>query len=335
MRPSRTGWRRGEKKALPQLERDYLDWALSDFSGYLAADELYDGPFAVLSLVDNHSFKRLHYQVLDHDPTQEDVAAFFRQFQTALDARQLTVKGITTDGSALYPAAIAEVFGSIPHQLCQFHILADLSQAVLHAVASVRKTLAARKPSVGRGRPTRDTRKLVRQRQRLQHKISDLYTQRYLFVQRHLTATQRDTLQRITRGLLHLRRLREIMDEVYRLFDRRCRTHTALAKLARLRQRLQRFTQVGQTLKALCSANVEKALTFLDDRLLPATSNAVERGNRRYRKMQKTVYRVRTQAQLVERIAMDLLRDMFAQTRTGTLRLLHQARAGPAPVSVR
>jgi hypothetical protein len=26
-------------------------------------------------------------------------------------------------------------------------------------------------------------------------------------------------------------------------------------------------------------------LTFLDDTLLPATSNAVERGNRRYRKM--------------------------------------------------
>jgi hypothetical protein len=27
----------------------------------------------------------------------------------------------------------------------------------------------------------------------------------------------------------------------------------------------------------------------LDDKLLPATSNAVERGNRRYRKMQKAV----------------------------------------------
>ena len=35
---------------------------------------------------------------------------------------------------------------------------------------------------------------------------------------------------------------------------------------------------------------------FLDERLLGATSNAVERGNRRYRKMQKTVYRVRTKA---------------------------------------
>jgi hypothetical protein len=317
------------------MATDYLDWALADFSGYLAADELYDGPFCVLSIVDNRSFKRLWYQVLDHDPSQADVAAFFRQFRAVLDARQLVVKGITTDGSALYPPAIAEVFGDVPHQICEFHILADLSRAVLRAVAKVRKDLAARQPKLPRGRPTRPMRPLVRQRQRLQHKTADLFTYRHLFVQRDLSPAERQTLQRITRGLSHLRALRDIMDEVYRLFDRRCRTHTALAKLARLRQRVQRFSQIGQTLKALFSANVEKALTFLDDRLLPATSNAVERGYRRYRKMQKTVYRVRTQTHIVGRIALDMLREAFAHARTATLQLLHHARAGPASLGVR
>jgi hypothetical protein len=38
---------------------------------------------------------------------------------------------------------------------------------------------------------------------------------------------------------------------------------------------------VGETLKKLLSPTLAKALTFLDDTLLPATSNAVERGNRR------------------------------------------------------
>jgi len=317
------------------METDYLEWALADFSGYLAADELYDGPFCVLSIVDNRTFKRLWYQVLDHDPTQADVAAFFRAFQAVLNARQLVVKGMTTDGSALYPPAIAEVFGDVPHQICEFHILADLSQAVLRAVAKVRKDLAARQPKLPRGRPTRQTRPLVRQRQRLQQKIADLFTYRHLFVQRDLSPREREMLQHMTRGLPHLRALRAIMDEVYRLFDRRCRTDTALAKLARLRQRVQRFSQISQTLKALFSANVEKALTFLDDRLLPATSNAVERGNRRYRKMQKTVYRVRTYAHLVGRIALDMLRDAFAQAQTATLQVLHQARAGPALLGVR
>jgi len=34
----------GGKKAQGRMDTDYLDWALADFSGYVAADELYDGP---------------------------------------------------------------------------------------------------------------------------------------------------------------------------------------------------------------------------------------------------------------------------------------------------
>jgi hypothetical protein len=76
----------------------------------------------------------------------------------------------------------------------------------------------------------------------------------------------------------------------------------------------------------LHSPNLEKALTFLDDKFLPATSNAVERGNRRHRKMQKTVYRVRTQRALQGRLALDLQRDQQANGRHDTLGTLHQAR---------
>ena len=279
--------------------------------------------------MDNHTFKRLFFQVLDHDATQDDVIAFFGRFQIALQARQLTVHGITTDGSPLYPVAIQAVWGELPHQLCEFHILKDLNHATLRAVAQVRKHLAAQQPKLGRGRPTGDKRPLVQKRQRLQQKIADLFEHRYLFVQHHLTEGERATLQRITRGLPHLRTLREIMDEIYRLFDRRCRTDTALSKLAHLRQRVQRFTQLSQILKGLFSVNVEKALTFLDDHLLGATSNAVERGNRRYRKMQKMVYRVRTYAHIVARMALDLFREAAMQPRTTTLNLLHSARTGP------
>jgi hypothetical protein len=109
------------------------------------------------------------------------------------------------------------------------------------------------------------------------------------------------------------------MDAVYRLFDRRCRTHTALAKL---RMRVRRFRKVGKTLSKLFSPNLEKARTFLDDSLLPATSNAVERGNRRHRKMQKTVYRIRTQQHIHARIAIDILRDAQATGRFDTTQSL-------------
>ena len=196
------------------------------------------------------------------------------------------------------------------------------------AVAQIRKQLAAQKPVGKRGRPTTTAAKRpTRRRQRLQQKIADLFEHRYLFFQQDCTPVQRRILQKITRGLPQLRTLSALMEEVYRLFDRRCRTDTALAKLAKLRQRVRRFKQIGTILKKLQSSNVDKALTFLDDKQFPSTSNAVERGNRRHRKMQKTVYRVRTREHIHTRIAMDMLRDSQKTDRADTIKTLHHERA--------
>ena len=311
------------------MDTDFLNWALADFSGYVAADELYDGPFCILSAVDNRRYKRILYDVLNHDPTHDDIRAFLRRLKTALAARGLTLSGVTTDGSSLYPAPLVEVFGDVPHQICAFHVVAEVGKAVLGAVASVRKRLAAQQPKLRRGRPRAPAAKqAARTKKRLEAQRAGLFTHRYLFVQRHLNITERKTLWRITRDLPQLRTLRTLMEQVYALFDRRCRTQTALDKLAKLRRRLLRFTQLGETLKKLFSPTLEKALTFLDDKLLPSTSNAVERGNRRYRKMQKQVYRVRTQVQISARLALDMWREAQAEGRQHTLASLHKARAG-------
>jgi hypothetical protein len=307
----------------------YLDWGLADFSGYIAADELYDGPFCVLSIVDNRTFKRLLYQVLDHDPDHVDIIAFFHRFRMALRLRRLALQGVTTDASPLYPEPLRAVFGNVPHQICEFHIIKELTKAILRTVAKVRKKLAERKLTAKRGRPaTPEAKRAARKQERLKQKIGDLFEHRHLFVQHDLTPAEHRMLQKITRGLPHLRTLRDAMEEVYRLFDRRCRTDTALAKLAKLRQRVRRFKQVGKILNKLHSPNLDKALTFLDDKLFPSTSNAVERGNRRHRKMQKTVYRVRTQEHIHNRIALDMLRDSQKDGRVKTIEVLHQKRAG-------
>jgi hypothetical protein len=301
---------------------------LAAFSGYVAADELYDGPFCILSVVDNRCYKRILYDVLDHDPTHDDIRAFLRRLHTALSARNLPLLGVTTDGSALYPAPLADVFGDVPPQICTFHILAEISKAVLGAVASARKGLAATQPKLSRGRPSTQAAKAARTKKRLAEQCAALFTHRYLFVQRHLNRTERKTLWRISRGWPQLRVRRAIMEQVYALFDRRCRTQTALAQLAKLQRHVQRFPALGDTLKKLFAPTLEKALTFLDDTLLPSTSNAVERGNRRYRKMQKQVYRVRTQSQIQARLALDMWREAQAAGRHQTLTSLHHARAG-------
>ena len=101
---------------------------------------------------------------------------------------------------------------------------------------------------------------------------------------------------------------------------------TALAKLVRLRGRIRLFGKLRDTLKKLFSPNLEKALTFLDDSLLPATSNAVERANRRHRKMQKSIYRVRTRDHISQRIAVDMQRDEYNVGLKKTITTLHWSR---------
>jgi len=305
-----------------------LDWALTDFSGYIAADELYDGPFCVLSIVDNRRFKRIIYEVLEHAPTAEDIRIFFKRFKAILDCRKLTLQGITTDASPLYPTPITEVFGAVPHQICEFHVIAELTKAILKAIAKVRQRLLAGMPKMPRGRPAAGlATRQARAKQHLKNKVAALFDQRHLFVKRHLSPAEQKELQRLCRGQKQLPLLRQVMDEVYRLFDRRCRSHTALNKLARLRHRVRRFKKVGKALQKLFSPSLDKALTFLDDRLLPATSNAVERGNRRHRKMQKTVYRVRAYEILRGRIALDMLRYSQTQVRSEIINMLHIKRS--------
>ena len=267
----------------------------------MAADELYEGPYCVLSVVDNRQYKRILYTVLDHDPTHPDITTFLGRLKTALTERHLVLQGITTDGSPLYPEPIRTVFGAVAHQICTFHVLKELTQGILRAVAAERRRLAHSKPKLKRGRPSskdKTARRLARKSKQRQEKISALFQGRFLFVKRRLKPREHRQLLSITRGLPQLRKLREIMEYIYALFDRRCRTQTALDKLRKLRQWVKRFKWIGDTLTKVFSPTLDKALTFLDDKLLPATSNAVERGNRRHRKMQKSVYRVRSQVSL-------------------------------------
>jgi hypothetical protein len=305
----------------------YLDEALADFSGYLAIDEVYDGPFCVLCVVDNRRHNRLACSVLERSPTQEDVRAFLAGFKAQLERRGKEAIAATTDGSSLYPKVLKELWPGLPHQLCEFHVLKEINKAVLHALASQRKRMKAEIAPQGRGRPSKQRQAQARKAARQKKRVADLFEHRHLFVRNGLAASQKKRLRGLTRGLPQLRTLREVMDEVYRLFDRRCKTETALAKLEALRKRVRRFKKLGKSLDKLKSPTLEKALVFLDDKLLPSTSNAVERSNRRFRKAQKSVYSARTKTSLEQRLALDMHREQRGGPRSQTTQTLHKARA--------
>jgi hypothetical protein len=60
---------------------------LADFSGSVAAEEVYAGPFCMLAAVDHRCDKRILSEVLDHDPTHADIRAFLGRLKTAVSAR--------------------------------------------------------------------------------------------------------------------------------------------------------------------------------------------------------------------------------------------------------
>jgi hypothetical protein len=312
---------------MDSISTTYLDVALADFSDYLAIDEVYNDPFCILSVVDNRRYNRLAFRVLDHDPTQDDVRAFLTEFKGKLDSRCLGVHGITTDGSSLYPDVLKELWPKARHQICKFHVLKEIIQAILHGLATLRKEMIAKIPKQPRGRPRKGRQGeawLIAYHKRC---VAELFEHRYLFVRHHLGTAQRKQLRKLTYGQPQLRTLRKIMEEVYRLFDRRCRTQTAVKKLQRLRRRVRQFKKLGTSLDKLKNPNLEKALVFLDDKLLEATSNAVERANRRFRKAQKSIYGARTKEHLEQRLALDLYREQHAGTRADCLNTLHHSRS--------
>ena len=177
----------GGKKAQARMDTDFLDWRWQIFRAMWPPMNgmMVPSAFCPPSIIATTSGSSM---TLDQDPTHDDIRAFLGRLHTALVARGLTLCGVTTDGSALYPAPLREVFGKGRHQICQFHIVAEVVKAVVGAVASARKGLAATQPTLPKGRPSTPAAKAAaRTKKRLAAQGAALFTHRYLFVQRHRT----------------------------------------------------------------------------------------------------------------------------------------------------
>jgi len=94
-------------------------------------------------------------------------------------------------------------------------MVAEVVKAVLGAVASARKGLAAQQPKLRQGRPsTPAAKQAARTKRRLAAQCAALFAARSLFVQRHRNKTERKTLWRVSRGFPQLQALRAIMEQV-------------------------------------------------------------------------------------------------------------------------
>ena len=133
-------WCRNYGQSL-DFRHDYQRWVVESFSGVLCVDEVYQGKLALLLAVDPRApdgDRLVGYQLTSGPVDGSDVEAFL----TGLARAGVVPYEVVTDGSALYPTAIARVWPSAVHQLCLFHE----SRRVVRAADEVRKAVAAALP---------------------------------------------------------------------------------------------------------------------------------------------------------------------------------------------
>ena len=89
----------------------------------------------------------------------------------------------------------------MPHHICQCHVVKAIVKAVLGAVASARKRLAAQHPQLPRGRPrTPAAKRAARKKKRWDQKSAAVDTHRHLCVKHYWSTRDRKTFGSITRG---------------------------------------------------------------------------------------------------------------------------------------
>jgi len=286
-----------------------------------------------VSVVDNVLCRRLTCEVLPRKVTQAHVTDLLGRVRETLEGRGLRVDGVCTDGSHLYPAALARVFPQATHQVCRFHAIAGVLLGAAKTVRRLYRHYKKNLPRLGHGRPRCDQRERVQDLRRQEERLADLYRKRQLLLRRELDEAQDKDLRELCEHYPLLKGLRELVVELYGLYQCPARD-AAMTKLRQLREQAKRHEEslgAAELLSALNGPTLEKSLVYLDHRHgpapAPATSNAVERSNRRFRKMQKGVYGVRQPHQIRRRLALDMLREQRAAQRKRAIELLHRLRA--------
>jgi transposase/transposase-like protein len=165
-RLARDFWVRPSEKTIRQwcrvyseaftFETDYQPWVVSEFSGILCIDEVYQDQLALLLAVDPaapEGDRLVGYQLL----TGAVDSAHVETFLTRLREVGIEPAEVITDGSSLYPAVLGKVWPQAAHQLCLFHETRRITGAVMKLINRVRRDLPGT-PAISRLRGARSLR---------------------------------------------------------------------------------------------------------------------------------------------------------------------------------
>ena len=270
---------------------------MQNFSRVLCIDEVHEGARHILFATDPLLDATIAWEVVGKCD-QAAIDAFLDEIK-ALGFSPVVV---ITDGSPLYKQALTERWRDVEHQLCIFHVLAEINKDVLRAARAIQGQLPKPKKR-RRGRPCKRGRPRENDDRR-----AFVNEHLYLIVKRRNRFTEQDESDwtRMVEIDARFATLKRFVDAMHGLFEK------GISKqVARLRRTLLLRNEayagdahLARAMRRLVAEKFEKMIVFMAYTNLDRTNNHVERGNRSFRMLQKTRYRRRRQRTI--RLALEL-----------------------------
>lgn len=292
---------------------------LKEFSGVLCIDEIHLGRRVLLLASDPIADNPVACALVSRND-----AAHMLRFMRNLKTHGFSPDSVVSDRSHLYPKAIRSVWPDAKHQLCVFHVIAELNKLVLDAARKVRRELKPKQIKQGRGRPSRKQQAKARKLKEQQTQAEMLFRNRHVLVRKRskMTTRQQQLLEQLTSLSPTLVTLRSFTDDLHALFSLR-RTADQAWRIWRRMRRCAKYVGVGSLAKALevlSKSNMQKLLVYLDqplaNRTKTRTNNHVERCNRKLRYLEKVRYKWRRSRTILRHVLLQF--QNWLQTKHST-----------------
>ena len=278
---------------------------LKEFSGTLCVDEIHLGHRVVLLASDPVSDNPIACALVSSND-----GAHMQRFLRNLKNQGFSPETVVTDRSPLYPRALAEIWPQAQHQLCVFHVMAEINGQILDGVRKVRRALRPPRIKRGTGRPSNDIRFRVKKLKERRELLDRLYCRRHLMVTKpaNLKPEDHPVLQEFLRLSPRLRVMRAFVEDLHQLFAIDGSKEQAWSVWRRMKYESDYVhnEQLRRALAILSEETVTKLLAYLDSPLAIRskirTNNHVERCNRVVRYLEKIRYRWRRRRTIVRHL---------------------------------
>jgi hypothetical protein len=253
---------------------------ISNCSGHIGIDEVYDNKDGIIFTTDLAHDLILSTKICEGKP---DIEMIEKELEN-IKNKGIIPKSCTKDGSPLYINTISKVFENIKLQTCIFHLIKNLIKYFLDWHRSIRSELKIK--SLPRGLKCSG-----------RHLKQYLFRKRTLFVKRELSEKETLELKKILIGFPELGKLRKKYLQFLSIFDAEDKDDAVKKYWLFICDPLvnEKMPDLIKQLKKHFDNN--ELFTYLDfDKSLITkirTTNQTERTNRKFRKKQKTHYRIR------------------------------------------